>query len=164
MDMSTLKDIKDNLSLIEGIWEFINKLYEEGKIILIKELEEEIKKGDDKDFLKKEFIKDKKIIDEKKTQDFIDSYKEVVSNLPEDITENSIKIEKLEKGCDFYLVVYAYFYRFKRNERNVFILTNERKKGNQLKIPYIAEFSGCECVDFTQFLEKEEKKVKLVDL
>ena len=164
IDTNVLIDIKDKFDFIEGIWEFINDLCEKNSILLIKELETEIKKGDDEDFLKKEFIKNKKFIDENKNQDFIDIYKEVVNNLPNDIEENSSKMENLGERCDFYLIVYAYYLKFKKNEKNVFILTNEKESGVKLKIPYIAKFNKCECVDFIEFLEKEGKKVKLVDL
>ena len=125
----------------------------------------EIKKGNDEDFLKREFIKNKNFIDEKKTQGFIDSHKEVIRNLPEQIREDSVLMERIgEKKCDLHLIVYAHYFKSKKGEKNIFILTSEKEKGNKLRIPYLAKFSKCECVNFTGFLEKEGKKVKLVDL
>ena len=167
VDLNVLKNIKDNYYFIDGIWEFIEKKCEENRFILLKELENEIKKGDDNDFLKAKFIKNKNFIsfknfDFEDKEKFFVHYKNIIQNLPKDVKQNSSLIESLGEKLDIWLVVYSKYFKEEKKEKEISILTDEKIKGNKLTIPFIAKFNEVDCVDFFEFLKKKGKKVKLI--
>lgn len=135
-----IKYIVDASALINGnqyypqenmgpFWEKLHELNKEGRLIIIKKVKEELKKGCD--FLRNDFLENKVISDEE-IKEIISLFPGILSKLPRD---NMIGFESWLKDADPYVVAYALF--LKERGEDVVLLHGEVENGNRIRIPYV---------------------------
>lgn len=130
IDTSTLRFAKTFYppTNAKKFWEKLHDLNIEGKLIILDEIKNELKKGGVNDYLKSDFLEGKDITS---------------TNFPEipEILEkigNEVRIDQREgfrawlKKADPYLIAYAYY--LKEKGEDVMVLHNEAERGNKLKI------------------------------
>lgn len=167
IDTGVVVHIEERYSFIEGLSDFLDKVYTEERLILLKKLKKELKQPTEetKDFWRFKFIKNKKFLDMDKDPQIISSMSNVMSMLDSSVANDESQIAVWTNKLDPWLIIYAHHFKNNHSGADVFILTHEKinpKKPNKLKVPYIANRCGVNCCDLQTFLQNEGKRVVLV--
>jgi hypothetical protein len=158
IDTSSLRFMKDNYpeEFAESLWKYISKLNEEGRIIILKVIKLELKKG--KDYLSGAFLEGKTITSEKEEIVVNSSLPIILSSLSEKESKGSINL--WIKKADPWLLAYTHMLKNNKN-LNVRILTEEKIKDKKLRIPYIGSLNNIECLNVFDFFREEGIKFEL---
>ncbi|MFN3976327.1 MAG: DUF4411 family protein [Aquificaceae bacterium] len=152
IDTSSLIEMKNKYpeDTFPTLWEKMNELYTNGRLIAPVEVKKEIEKGDDK---LTEWIKDKKNM-------FIKPDKSQTNKVKEILSEFSYlaKPEKEGPNADPWLIALAIV---KNNEEKTkifsyeYVIVTEESRRNQRKIPAVAQHYNINCINLMELFRKE---------
>lgn len=125
--------------LFPTIWETLNLDFEDGKIVIIQDVLEEISRVDD--FIN-EFVNDHLDCVMELDEDTQNSLIRVINDFPDWINPSDTRNQ-----ADPSLIALAL-------NLNIKIVTQERERGDRLKIPYVCKHYGIECMDLLGYLRE----------
>lgn len=139
---------------IEAFWNKIHSFNKEGKLIIIKKVKEELKKG--YDFLSNGFFENK-VISNEEIDEIVSLFPKIVNGLP---IGNRVGFESWLKYADPYVVAYALFLKEKGEE--VILLHGEVENGSKIRIPYVCNILGIHHGPIHTIIREEKLKFELV--
>ncbi|MCX7987876.1 MAG: DUF4411 family protein [Thermodesulfovibrio sp.] len=153
-DTSSLIEMKNRYppDVFSQLWEKMDELYNNGRLVAPLEVKKEIEKGDDdlvkwienkkKMFIKPDKFQSKKVKEILKDFPFLAKAEETGLNADPWIIALAIQEKQnIQEQLNFY-------------EKEVFILTEE-SKSNPKRIPSVAQKYGIECVNIIELFRKE---------
>jgi hypothetical protein len=138
----------------ESFWTRVLELNQEGKVIIIKRVKEELLKGCD--YLSQEFIKTINVTNED-IPEVINLFGEIMNALPE---QNREGLGNWIKGTDPYVIAYAFY--LKKKGDTVILIHGESEKGKRIKIPYVCNVLKLTHDEIHRIIREEDFKFKLV--
>ncbi len=128
-----------------SIWALIEEKFIEQKIVIIKDVFDELSKVDDDEVFN--YVKNKKDNIIELSEEVQTNLRTIVNTFPNWINPNSER-----NAADPSLVASGMTY-------NIKIITQEKIRGNKLKIPFICNKFGVACGDFFDFLRDHNVRV-----
>jgi hypothetical protein len=167
IDTNVIINIEERYSFIEGLQGFLDDLYDNGRLVLLKKLKKELKDPTEQtsELWRFSFIDGKDFLDNDKDPRIVSSMAEVMSKLDSSVANDESQISNWTNQLDPWLIIYAHHFKNNGEDENMCVLTEEKvnpRRPQKLKVPYIASRCGIDCCDLQEFLRKEGKRVILV--
>jgi len=156
IDTSALIDAKETYppENFKPFWDLLHEMNDRGMLIIPKKVKHELKRGNENDFLRNEFLIDKKITNDE-DQETINCLDYIIKKIPQG---NPVGFQLWLTSADPYVIACAL--RISRmpgpTDEKVMLIHCEVERGNKIMIPYVCRLLGIEFGKMNKIITEEK--------
>ena len=156
IDTSALIDAKETYppENFKPFWDLLHEMNAQSKLIILKKVKKELMRGDENDFLRNEFLIDKKITNDE-DQETVQCLDYIMKKIPKG---NLVGFQSWLTSADPFVI--ACTLRMSRISRltdgKVMLIHCEVERGKKIRIPYVCRLLGIEFGKMNRIITEEK--------